>query len=444
MSTTLQDSPKRRSRRWLALWLVLLVSVALGVSAWVASNRSRPPSEDSKDLELIFESALSAGRLNANEVRAQIGDERFWRAIKAGIQDRPTEWEAGVWERLKWNGRFPAWFQVMLDEFLSPFEKRWKRRDQRLNTALSNIMWNLKKTATPVLPELIGLAGSRRDNYALLGIQGLLALQEEAAPALPLLFRRLERAENFPRRFADAIQAIDPDGDQTSLRFVELLPRITAYQRSEILPVLGSRARQNPELATNLWPALQDPDQNVVIGAMQGLGRAGLLTAAYLEPHRVGFHSTDAHTRWLSLNLVAHSGVNAAGFVPELRAVGLHKGPDQYAALSGLTMVLFSREPPTEQRFAAAEALLASDSAPNALSALRLLEDFGARWPQLVALITGALAHPDAEVRAEAARHLGVMGPAARPALPQLRALRQDPEKQVRDAVELALPKIGE
>ncbi len=422
---------------------MLLVSVALGVSAWVAFNRWRPPSEDSKDLELIFESALSAGRLNANEVRAQIGDERFWPAIKGGIQDRPTEWEAGFWERLKWKGRSPAWFQVMLDEFLSPFEKRWKRRDQRLNTALSIIMWDLKKTATPVLPELIGLAGSRRDNYALLGIQGLLALQENAAPALPLLFRRLERAEHFPSLVADAIQAIDPNGDQTSLRFVELLPKITAYQRSEILPVLGSRARQNPELATNLWPALQDPDQNVVSGAMQGLGRAGLLTAAYLEPHRVGFHSTDAHTRWLSLNLVVHSDVNAAGFVPELRAVGLRKGPDQYAALAGLRMVHFSQGLPTEQRFAATEAILASDSNSDALFALSGVYLFGTGWPQ-VTLITVALANPNAEVRAKAAERLGELGPAARPALPKLRGLRQDPEQAVRDAVELALPKIGE
>ena len=415
MSKTLQRFSKRRSKGW----LVLLVSIALGVSAWVASNRWRPPQENSEDLELIVESALSARRLNANEVRARIGDERFWRAIKGGIQDRPSEWEAGFREQLTRKGRSPAWFQVMLDGLLSPLEKRWKRRDQRLNTALSNIMWDLKKTATPVLPELIGLAGSRRDNYALLGIQGLLALQENAAPALPLLFRRLERAENFPRLFADAIQAIDLNGDQTSLRFVELLPRITAYQRSEILPVLGSRARQHPELATNLWPALQDPDQNVVIGAMRGLGRAGLLTAAYLEPHRVGFHSTDAHTRWLSLNLVAHAGVNAAGFVPELRAVGLRKGPDQYAALAGLRMVHFSQGPPTEQRFAAAEAILASDSNYDALSAMRDLDLFGTGWPQ-VTLITVALANPDAEVRAEAARRLGVMGPAARPALPKI------------------------
>ena len=422
---------------------MLLAAIALGVSAWVAFNRWRPPQENSEDLELIVASALSEGRMNANEVRAQIGDERFWRAIKGGIQDRPSEWEAGFWERLKWKGRSPAWFQVMLDEFLSPFEKRWKRRDQRLNSALSSITWDLKKTATPVLPELIGLAGSRRDNYAILGIQGLLALQENAAPALPLLFRRLERAEHFPREFADAIQAIDPNGDQTSLRFVELLPKITAYQRSEILPVLGSRARQNPELATNLWPALQDPDQNVVSGAMSGLGRAGLLTAAYLEPHRVGFHSTDAHTRWLSLNLVARSGVNAAGFVPELRAVGLRKGPDQYAALAGLRMVHFSQGPPTEQRFAAAEAILASDSNDFALSALSGVYLFGTGWPQ-VTLITVALANPNAEVRAKAAERLGELGPAARPALPKLRGLRQDPEQAVRDAVELALPKIGE
>ena len=326
---------------------------------------------------------------------------------------------------------------------LSPLEKRWEQQSFRFDTAFMAILWDFRKNGPPALPELISLSGSRRYDYAHQGIFILRELREVALPALPVLFRRLERAEHFPSLVADAIQAIDPNGDQTSLRFVELLPKITAYQRSAILPVLGDRARQNPELATNLWPALQDPDQNVVIGAMQGLGRADLLTAAYLEPHRVGFHSTDAHTRWLSLNLVAHSGVNAAGFVPELRAVGLRKGPDQYAALEGLRMVHLIQGPPTEQRFAAAEAILASDSDHFALFAMRDVDLFGTGWPQ-VTLITGALANPNAEVRAKAAERLGELGPAARSALPQLRGLRQDPEQAVRDAVELALPKIGE
>lgn len=59
-------------------------------------------------------------------------------------------------------------------------------------------------------------------------------------------------------------------------------------------------------------------------------------------------------------------------------------------------------------------------------------------------LITVALANPNAEVRAKAAERLGELVPAARSALPQLRGLRQDPEQAVRDAVDLALPKIGE
>ena len=197
-------------------------------------------------------------------------------------------------------------------------------------------------------------------------------------------------------------------------------------------------------MATNLWPALRHPNTNVVDGAIRGLARAGLLTADYLEEHRAGFHSADEHTRWLSLSLVAHAGANAGGFVSELRAAGLRKGPHQHLALFGLTMVLeSSKEAPTEQRFAAAEALLASDDADHALSAFGRLDQFGSGSPQ-VTLITGALINPNAEVRAEAARRLGVMGPAARPALPNLRTLRQDPEQFVRDAVELALPKIGE
>ena len=96
------------------------------------------------------------------------------------------------------------------------------------------------------------------------------------------------------------------------------------------------------------------------------------------------------------------------------------------------------------QHLAAAEAMVASDSAGDAWEALTQLGPLGADADQILTLATGALGHPSACVRAEAAEILARLGPSARPALPKLRALRQDKWKMVRDAVEFALPKIGE
>lgn len=134
-----------------------------------------------------------------------------------------------------------------------------------------------------------------------------------------------------------------------------------------------------------------------------------------------------------------------AGFVPELRRVALHQSPTQGAALEALK-TLFSRSPsqPPAIRLAAAEALVASDNATAAWGALIGLGSLGADEAQAWVPIIEALAHPSPNVRAKAAELLGKLGPEARPALPQLRALQKDEWKMVRDAVEIALPKIGE
>ena len=97
-----------------------------------------------------------------------------------------------------------------------------------------------------------------------------------------------------------------------------------------------------------------------------------------------------------------------------------------------------------DRRRAAAEALIASDSAGDAWDAVSKLDQLGLDSAQMLSSVTNALVHPSENVRAKAAETLGQLGPAARPALPQLRALRQDEWKMVRDAVEAALPKIGE
>jgi predicted Ser/Thr protein kinase len=76
---------------------------------------------------------------------------------------------------------------------------------------------------------------------------------------------------------------------------------------------------------------------------------------------------------------------------------------------------------------------------PEGSPAPELPPDAGLLVPSLVR----ALTHDQPRVRAEAVRALGVTGPAARPAVPDLLALRADPSPEVRRAVEEALDRLA-
>ena len=143
------------------------------------------------------------------------------------------------------------------------------------------------------------------------------------------------------------------------------------------------------------------------------------------------------------MNLVSAAWPNAGRFLPELREAASHRSADQALALTALRSMLMAEFLDKDQRLAAAEAMIASDSAGDAWKALTQLEPLGADAEQILTLATEALGHPSACVRAEAVEMLGQMGAAARPALPWLRGLQSDPWKMVRDAAESALPKIG-
>ena len=438
---------QNRPRRWLPWWLVpLLVVSLLGVVSFLALHLWSPPQDDRADGDslLIRNAAFSGSNSGLKELQAQIGEARFWRSIRRDLANRPADWEDALhtWMQYPNHSRL---VQSLIDRLLPRLESRWFPREERLQTATMILSHHFQHVAVPVLPELMQLAESSRDLYAQQGIETLESLQEGAAAALPRLLRRLEIAKWYVGpTLATAIGRIDPQGAMSARRMVALLPTAPRTTRIALLPVIGSFARQQPGLETNLWPALQE-GRDLATAAIQGLSLARQLTPERLEPFRKGFQSDDTNISWLSLNLVAASGPMAAGFIPELRQVALHQSPDQATALGALRAVLSAEARQTaEHRFAAAEALIASDSSAAAWDALVVLPsiDPNAEQPRLLA--TKALAHPVANIRAKGADVLGRLGPAARPAGPQLRALRNDEWKMVRDAVELALRKIGE
>lgn len=81
----------------------------------------------------------------------------------------------------------------------------------------------------------------------------------------------------------------------------------------------------------------------------------------------------------------------------------------------------------------------AATGMPNGTPVPELPSDAGLLVPSLVR----ALGHSSARVRAEAARALGATGAAARPAVPDLLALRADPSPEVQSAVRQALERLA-
>ncbi len=438
-----------RPRRWLRWWLVpLLVFGFLAVTGFAALHWFSPASDGSdSDSELIHQQVFAGPHRSPEEVRAQIGEERFWRVIRSAITGRPSDGEIRFREWMRSGyGRRPSALQAAIDKLQPRLEEGWGQRENRFNETMMILRTEYGNTVTPILPELIGLAESGRREYATEGIEALANLREGAVGAVPMLFRRLESDRgDLVWDLAYAIGQIDPQSSQSAGRMLELLRKVSKPRRIVILPVIGLFALHQPELATNLWPALHE-DHETAQAAIRGLNYADQLTSERIEPFRKEFASDDANERWVALNLVVNSDASVmAGFVPELRRVALHQSPTQSAALEALK-TLFSQNPsqPPSIRLAAAEALVASDNATAAWGALIGLSSLGADEVQTWLPITEALAHPSPNVRAKAAELLGKLGPAARPALPQLRALQNDQWKMVRDAVEIALPKIGE
>ena len=294
MSTTPQDSPKRRSRGWLVPLLVLglMGIVGFGAVKLLTLNKG---SDDGEPLDLA---SFRNARLSSHEIRSRVGEERFWRSLKSSILNRPTESEIRFqnWSADQ-RGRQPQWLQAAIERLLSRWDNRWRLRIERVGTALRLIEMDLKETAMPVLPELIGLIDSRVISDSYHGIQVLRVLHEKGAPVLPDLFRLLERTQQGRPDVVVAINEIDLKGDQSTLPFIALLQKASAPNRAAILPIIGKRAQLHPALATNLWSALEHDDRDVVLAAVHGLAVSRQLTSVRLESFRPGFHSPDTRAR---------------------------------------------------------------------------------------------------------------------------------------------------
>ena len=287
-------------RRWLKWWVVpLLVFGFLEVTGFAALHWLSPTSDGAgSDGELIHQQIFAGPHRSPEEVRAQIGEERFWRVIRSDITGRPTDGEMRFREWM-WSGygRRSSTLQAAIDNLQPRLEKGWSQRENRFNATMMIMRTEYGTTVTPVLPELIGLAKSGRREYATEGIEALANLHEGAVEAVPMLFRRLESDRGgLVWDLAYAIGQIDPQSSQSAWRMLELLRKVPNPRRIVILPVIGLFARHQPELATNLWPALHE-DRETAQAAIRGLNYADQLTSERIEPFRKGFASDDANER---------------------------------------------------------------------------------------------------------------------------------------------------
>ncbi|HTH48760.1 MAG TPA: HEAT repeat domain-containing protein [Candidatus Limnocylindria bacterium] len=172
---------------------------------------------------------------------------------------------------------------------------------------------------------------------------------------------------------------------------------------------------------------LRSTNREVVMAAIEGLAEARQLTSDRLEAFRAGFHSEVGSEHWLSVMIVGASGSGvAARFVPELIGAADPRSPDSKRALQGLFLVMTGAAAPADRRFSAAEAYLALESNPDRWGALNSLSRQGTNAACLLPVVIPMLNDTTPNVRAKAAEVLGQIGPAARPALPQLRALQND------------------
>jgi HEAT repeat protein len=167
-------------------------------------------------------------------------------------------------------------------------------------------------------------------------------------------------------------------------------------------------AREDPRVAPAVNAALNSPDARLRWGAAFALGAIGTLTIDALPALCEALESPDGDLRWAAHDLLVRLG---------------HQHPVVRTALLGLAA--------------------GSDPVVRKM-ALYCLRDLGAAGDQLVSLLEGALASPDAPLRLAALSALVHMKPPASGAAAiASRCLAADPDHGVRRAAAIALGHLG-
>jgi HEAT repeat protein len=293
--------------------------------------------------------------------------------------------------------------------------------------------------APAVIDAAVGLLAS---NDSGIRNQAIELLQRRGAEALPALKQAVRSPQSDVRKFAlDVLGGMECAGTSEiyslALEDTDLNVVITAVEH------IG-RARKN-EMRASLEALLQAAEHPMLIGAcLEALSHAGddrsLARIAQRFPEVAGIPDLYLPS-WLKL-------VGALGSADDLLSVAellSTRGPHVRAAVVNAIFALHSRHPLDELPDALTDSLLGivMDSEMQSLvryEALRLLGRFAARG-EIFEIVASLLSHEDRLVRIAAVESLARCGASAGPVLAGHRPIESDQE--VRQAIERALETVA-
>jgi HEAT repeat protein len=238
-----------------------------------------------------------------------------------------------------------------------------------------------------------------------------------ARQALPLLIQALPKDDNPEMQIVTpvALLLLNPDSEAfTRLavpRLVGLLTHDSSVVRREAAATLAGIGPKAAPAVGQLAVGLADPDPVLRAEYLSALGAIGPPAAEALSVILAALADQDLHVRYSATYAIGKIGSAAKDAIPVLERN--LQGRDEFLKLIS-AWALVHVEP---------------------------------RRPGLATVCAGPLARalklPDARVRREAALALGMLGPAAASAVPDLKEVANDQDESVRDAVAEALKKIG-
>jgi HEAT repeat protein len=317
--------------------------------------------------------------------------------------------------------------------------------DAAIRSAAARALGHAGKKAADTAAGLIDLLG---DGDPAVRATAVEALGEIGEPVVGLLISSLNNGN--PVFLRAAVEALGKIGrpavaeliDALNDEGAELLVRLYA---SKALARIGDDADQ---VVPALVERLADGNPQIRIAALEALGNLGP-TAAAATPAIIEAVA-DRNEEPLVREYAITAAARVAPAMPEVNAVLVEATTDSNArifeaAVAALEEVRLHGEAPAGDEVALwVEQLSSVDPGPR-LAAARELAELGPYARDAVAPLTAALTaeENDAELRSAIATALGLIGPAAEPALPALIASLRSPDDGLRDAALAAMRRIG-
>jgi HEAT repeat protein len=289
--------------------------------------------------------------------------------------------------------------------------------------------------------------------------EALFRFERKIGPFIPRLLTALEHAgdDRVKETIARVLELLDADTISPAslpalMISLESQDRLVRLEATGLVGKLGPRAREAiPRLIKAALLESDDPDAAIWnLSASRALGQVAAGTAASQDAIstlvRV-LQSKHLHRQVQAALGLAEFGQAAEVAIPDLirllKETGGHIDASQwYAATTALLRIA----PGTKSADLALSALAETlSSAQNRRLALRDIYDglwrFGPS-EQVVSVLSGALEPGDRRGTEGAIRSLEKLGPAARSAVPKLRALREENDQSIRQAADKALAAI--